>query len=115
MRLVVFLIVIFISACSSFSFPGVHKITIQQGNVITQSMVDQLRPGMSKSQVRFVLGNALIDDSLDANRWDYVYTLQIAGQKPLPRYMSLIFVDDRLSSFEGDYVPSSDETDAGSQ
>jgi outer membrane protein assembly factor BamE len=107
MRVVVFLIVIFVSACSSFRFPGVHKITIQQGNVITQTMVDQLRPGMTKNQVRYILGNAIIDDSLDINRWDYVYTLQIAGQKPLPRYMSLFFVDEKLSHFEGDYVPSS--------
>ncbi len=75
--------------------------------MITQTMVDQLRPGMTKNQVRYVLGNAIIDDSLDINRWDYVYTLQIAGQKPQPRYMSLFFVDEKLSHFEGDYVPSS--------
>jgi outer membrane protein assembly factor BamE len=112
MRVVVFLIVVLVSACSSFEFPGVHKITIQQGNVITQTMVDQLRPGMTKNQVGYVLGNAIVDDSLDIDRWDYVYTQQIGGQKPLLRYMSLFFVDEKLSHFEGDYVPSSQQANA---
>jgi outer membrane protein assembly factor BamE len=112
MRVIVFLMVILVSACSSFGFPGVHKVTIQQGNVITQAMVDQLRPGMTKNQVRFILGNAIVDDSLDMNRWDYIYTLQIAGQKPAPRYMSLFFADEKLVRFEGDYVPSSQQANA---
>jgi outer membrane protein assembly factor BamE len=95
------------SACSSFDFPGVHKITIQQGNVITQTMVDQLKPGMTKGQVRFILGNAIIDDSLEKDRWDYVYSVQLAGRIPTRRYMSLFFEDEKLTHFEGDYVPSS--------
>lgn len=98
-----------ISSCSSFSFPGVHKISIQQGNVITQKMVDKLKPGMTKSQVRFVLGNAIIDDSLDSERWDYIYSIQLAGQKPFTQSMSLHFIDNKLSHFEGDYLPSSEQ------
>jgi len=94
------------SACSSFNFPGVHRITIQQGNVITQTMVDQLRPGMTKNQVRFILGNAIIDDSLESERWDYVYTIQFGGLKPTQRHMSLFFVNEKLSHFEGDYAPT---------
>jgi len=107
MRFFVLIIVILMSACSSFDFPGVHKITIQQGNVITQTMVDQLKPGMTKGQVRFILGNAIIDDSLESDRWDYVYSVQLAGRVPTRRYMSLFFADEKLTHFEGDYVPSS--------
>ena len=61
----VILVLAFIAGCSTFRFPGVHRITVQQGNVITQQMVDKLKPGMTKSQVRFVLGNAVIDDQLN--------------------------------------------------
>lgn len=97
--------------CSSFQFPGVHRITVQQGNVITQQMIDKLKPGMTRSQVRFVLGNAVIDDQLDADRWDYVYSIQIAGGNPIRKVLTVYFLDDRLSYFEGDFVPS-DEYEA---
>ncbi len=106
-RLVVILLSLaMLSACSSFRFPGVHRITVQQGNVITQQMIDKLRPGMTKSQVRFVLGNPVVDDSLNVERWDYVYTIQLAGGPILKKYLSVFFVENRLSHFQGDYVPS---------
>lgn len=95
-----------LTACSTFRFPGVHRINIQQGNVITQQMIDKLRPGMTKSQVRFVLGNAVIDDALDADRWDYVYTIQVAGGDRIRRLLSVYFVEQRLSYFEGNFVPT---------
>lgn len=47
-------------ALAGCSFPGVYKIDIQQGNVVTQDMIDQLRPGMTRRQVRFIMGNPLI-------------------------------------------------------
>ena len=46
-------------ALAGCSFPGVYKIDIQQGNVVTQDMIDQLRPGMTRRQVRFIMGNPL--------------------------------------------------------
>ncbi len=103
------LIVIALPACSTFRFPGVHRITIQQGNVITQTMIDRLKPGMTRSQVRFVLGNPIIDDPLDQDRWDYVYSIQVAGGRRIQRELVLHFVDDRLSYFEGDYLPTSEK------
>lgn len=102
----ILLLALALSGCSTFRFPGVHRITIQQGNVITQQMIDKLRPGMTRSQVRFVLGNAVIDDGLDADRWDYVYTVQIAGGQQIRQLLSIYFVEDRLSYFEGDFLPS---------
>ncbi len=112
MRSIFILLMLVISGCSSYSFPGVHKITIQQGNVITQTMVDKLKPGMTKSQVRFVLGSAIVDDSLNRERWDYIYSIQLGGLTPISKYMSLYFVDDRLSHFEGDYLPTDQQRKA---
>ena len=105
----IFLIIILgvaLTGCSTLRFPGVHRINVQQGNVITQQMIDKLRPGMTKSQVRFVLGNAVIDDSLDVDRWDYIYTLSIAGGDQIRTKLSIYFVDERLSYFVGDFIPA---------
>lgn len=98
--------VILLSSCSTFHFPGVHKITIQQGNVVTQTMIDNLKPGMTRSQVRFVMGNPIIDDPLDQDRWNYFYSIQIAGGDTIRRKLQVYFVDDRLSYFEGDFAPT---------
>lgn len=95
-----------VAGCSSFRFPGVHRITVQQGNVITQQMIDKLKPGMTRSQVRFVLGNAVIDDQLDNDRWDYIYSIQIAGGASIKKVLTVYFVEDRLSYFVGDFVPA---------
>lgn len=104
--IIIFTLLAAVVACSSLRFPGVHRITIQQGNVITQQMIDKLRPGMTRRQVRFVLGNPVIDDSLDRDRWDYVYTIQIADNPRFQRLLSVYFVEERLSHFEGGYLPS---------
>jgi outer membrane protein assembly factor BamE len=101
-----------LSACSTSNFPGVHRLTIQQGNVITQSMIDKLKPGMTKSQVRYVLGNAVVDDSLVMNRWDYVYTVQIPGRPLVQKKLQIFFVEDRLSYFEGDWIPTDNKPEA---
>ncbi|MBQ75509.1 MAG: hypothetical protein CMQ20_10885 [Gammaproteobacteria bacterium] len=98
--------VLLVSSCSTFRFPGVHRISIQQGNVISQSMIDKLKPGMTKSQVRFVLGNPVIDDSLDQDQWDYIHTFHIAGGDVIRQKLALHFREDRLSYFEGDFLPS---------
>lgn len=98
-----------LSGCSTYHFPGVHRITIQQGNVVTQTMIDKLKPGMTKSQVRFVMGNPIIDDPLDKGRWNYFYSIQIAGGTVIRRNLQLYFVDGRLSYFEGDFAPTKEK------
>lgn len=103
------ILLVTLSACSTFRFPGVHRITIQQGNVISQSMIDKLKPGMTRSQVRFVLGNPIIDDALDQDRWDYYYSIQLAGGDPIRKKLQLFFVDERLSYFSGDFRPTSEQ------
>jgi outer membrane protein assembly factor BamE len=107
--------ILLISLCStllacnnigSMDFPGVYKISIPQGNVITQDMVDQLRPGMSKRQVTFVMGTPLVRDPFHQDRWDYIYSFQPGGGERGQERISVFFVDDQLVSFEGDFVPS---------
>ena len=87
-------------------FPGVYKISIPQGNIITQEMVDQLRPGMSKRQVIFVMGTPLVRDPYHQDRWDYIYSFQPGGGERGQEKITVFFVDDQLIRFEGDFVPT---------
>lgn len=96
------------SGCAGV-LPPVHKVSIQQGNVITQQMVDRLKPGMSRSQVEFVMGKAIVETPFDHDRWDYVYTLHRAGGARYQRSLSLYFENDRLSRFEGNFKPQKDD------
>ena len=93
----------------SMDFPGVYKIGIAQGNIITQDMVDQLRPGMSKRQVVFVMGTPLVRDPYHQDRWDYIYSFQPGGGVRGQERISVLFVDDELVSFTGDFVPTDTE------
>ena len=93
-------------ALAGCSFPGVYKIDIQQGNVVTQDMIDQLRPGMTRRQVRFIMGNPLLTDTFHADRWDYLYSLQPGGGERQQERVSVIFNgNDQLVSLSGDFKP----------
>ena len=81
-----------------------YKLDIPQGNVITQEMVDKLKPGMTRSQVRFVLGTPLVVDAFRDNRWDYAYTLQKGGKVVESRRVTILFDGDVLKSIEGNVV-----------
>lgn len=96
----------------SMDFPGVYKISIPQGNIITQEMVDQLRPGMTKRQVIFVMGTPLVRDPYHQDRWDYVYNFQPGGGERGQERLSVVFEDDQLVSFSGDFEPTPTETAA---
>ena len=96
----------------SMDFPGVYKISIPQGNIITQDMVDQLRPGMTKRQVIFVMGTPLVRDPYHQDRWDYVYNFQPGGGERGQERLSVVFEDDQLVSLSGDFEPTPAETAA---
>lgn len=103
-----------LSACGNFSsldFPGVYKIGIPQGNIITQEMVDQLRPGMTKRQVIFVMGTPLVRDPFNQDRWDYIYSFQPGGGERGQESISVFFEDDALIRFAGDFTPSTDSSE----
>ena len=82
---------------------AVYRIDVQQGNMITQEMVSQLRPQMTKDQVRFILGTPVLMDVFHANRWDYIYRMRRGGRSVETRKFSTIFDDDgRLIEVIGD-------------
>ena len=107
---IVMMSVLLAAGCSfkmpKLSIPRVHKITIQQGNVITQEMIDQLKPGMTRSQVAFVMGEPIFRNSFDETRWDYIYTVEVPGIYSDERRVSLYFDNDLLAYFTGDYAPT---------
>jgi outer membrane protein assembly factor BamE len=77
-----------------------HKIEIQQGNVVTQSQLEQLRPGLEQRQVRALLGTPLLNDPFHPDRWDYYYS-KSRGLEPLERYrLTLFFSGDTLLRVE---------------
>jgi len=84
-----------------------YRIDIQQGNYVTQDMVAKLKPGMSRSQVRFALGTPLIVDPFHTDRWDYVYTMQKGGKLVEQRTVTVVFKGDLLERIEGDVVAGS--------
>ena len=104
-KLFTLLSLLLLAGCSSV--PSLlYRIDVQQGNFITQEIVDKLNLGMTKSQVRFVLGSALISDPFHDNRWDYVYRLVQDGKLTEQRRLTVFFENDKLIRTEGDTLPS---------
>ena len=96
------------AACSmpKFAFPRVHKVTIQQGNVITQRMIDQLKPGMTRDQVAFVMGEPIFLNPFAEDRWDYIYSLEIPGVYKERKRLTVHFQNDLMTHFSGDFAPT---------
>ena len=98
------------TACSSpLSNLKPFKLEIQQGNVVTSKMLLQLRPGMTKSQVRYIMGSPLIADSFHGNRWDYIFQLRQAGKFTEQKRVVLEFETDLLKTVRGDVEPVAGE------
>ncbi|MBV1912164.1 MAG: outer membrane protein assembly factor BamE [Cycloclasticus sp.] len=90
------------------TLPGVYKIDVHQGNVVTQEMVDQLRPGMDKRQVRFLLGTPLLADPFHKDRWDYFYDLKKSGKQIKTERITVFFEADKLVNLSGNFKPSNE-------
>jgi outer membrane protein assembly factor BamE len=103
MRLLVSLLLTapFLGGC--FLVP--HKIDVQQGNFIDHTMLAKLKPEMTRSQVRFVLGTPLITDPFHPDRWDYVYLTGKAGSVRSQSRVTVVFEGDKLRRIEGDVIP----------
>lgn len=96
------LLALSLGACSFVGFPGVYKIDVEQGNIVTPEMVAQLKPSMSRRQVRFILGTPLLEDPFNQSRWDYPYVKR-NGQTVLSESRLAVFFDgDSLMKFETD-------------
>ena len=105
---------LFAAGCSSAPVPvpqfvKPYRMTIQQGNFVTRDMVEQLKPGMTKEQVRFILGTPLLTDIFHADRWDYTFYRDTPGAKREQRNFSVIFEDQKLARVVGDLLPEPGE------
>ncbi|MBN7795097.1 outer membrane protein assembly factor BamE [Parahaliea mediterranea] len=102
----------FLSGCGALGFPGVYRIDVEQGNLVDQEMVDQLQPGMSRRQVRFILGTPLVEDPFNAARWDYPYVIRNGEEVIRKAQVTVRFDGDSLSEISGDYLPEWARDDA---
>ena len=106
------LLSLLLAACSSYPrILNEYKIDVQQGNVLTQDMVSQLRPGLTKDQVRFILGTPMLQDMFHANRWDYVYRLQkgSTGEVEMRKFSTFFDANNRLVRVAGDVTAATAE------
>jgi outer membrane protein assembly factor BamE len=94
-----------LGGCSIGDWSPIHRIDVQQGNVITQDAVNQLTPGMSRRQVQYVMGSPMITDVFHKNRWDYIYRMQPGEGKATEQHVTLFFKGDSLASISGSMHP----------
>ena len=97
------------SGCSSINI-GPHRIDVQQGNALDQENVARLKPGLNRSQVRFLLGTPLIVDPFRTDRWDYVYVFYKAGKLAEQKRITLFFDGETLARIEGDLPVATPDT-----
>jgi outer membrane protein assembly factor BamE len=84
-----------------------YRLEVRQGNVVTPEMIQLLKPGMTRNQVRFALGTPLIADPFHRERWDYVYLYKAHAQAPPElRRLTVVFDGERLERVEGDLAPA---------
>jgi outer membrane protein assembly factor BamE len=95
-------------ALAALSASGcVYKMSIQQGNYLVTDSVAQLKEGMTRSQVRFLLGTPMVPVAFDDSRWDYYYFFSSrVYRQPLKRRLTVYFQDERVQRFENQGVPT---------
>lgn len=98
------LAVLMLSGCISHLRP--YKMDIRQGNFVTQDMRDKLRLGMTRQQVRYVLGTPLLNDAFHGDRWDYVYSMAKHGEVVEKQLMTLYFESDNLTRIADAAMPA---------
>ncbi|MDP2694547.1 MAG: outer membrane protein assembly factor BamE [Gallionella sp.] len=107
MRITLVLLSTLLASCSYLSSPVLspYKMDIRQGNYITPEMREKLKLGMSKQQVRYVLGTPMISDAFHSNRWDYVYRLEQRGELVEKQRLTLYFEGDNLARMDDGSQP----------
>ncbi len=108
-----------LGGCSSFNEPASlkgfiafvspYKPDVVQGNVVTTEQITQVKPGMSRVQVKELLGSPLITDPFHGDRWDYVFTLKRQGFDDQQRSFVVLFEKDQVLKIEAPVLPSEDE------
>ena len=83
----------------------IYRIDIQQGNLLEESVIDQVEIGMTRSQVQFLLGSPMVEDSFHPDRWDYTYYFQAGrSQDIVRRWFIVYFENDRVTDYEKNAV-----------
>lgn len=83
-----------------------YKVEVVQGNVVTREQAAFLKPGMSRAEVRDIIGSPLLADVFHADRWDYVFSIRRQGATAQQRKVTLVFKGDRLQDIQADELPS---------
>ena len=99
-----------LSGCSGELFT-IHKIDVQQGNAVEVDKVEQLSIGMTKEQVRFLLGSPMLTDVFHPERWDYVYFLTPGYGEQERRHVSIIFNGDKVTEIVKSGIPAATDED----
>jgi outer membrane protein assembly factor BamE len=103
---------ILLATSALFASGCVYKMNIQQGNYLVPASVSQLKEGMTRSQVRFLLGTPMVPDAFDESRWDYYYYFESQKIKaPLKRRLTVYFADDKVARYENQGVPTQADLD----
>ena len=96
-----------IFVCSFLAGCGlVYKIDVQQGNYVTEDLVAKLKPGMTKAEVKLLLGTPLLADVFHANRWDYYFSSVKRGKSTERKRFTVTFQDDKVVEFTGQVQPA---------
>jgi len=93
-----------------FSLTGCYRTPVQQGNILKQEDIDEVKPGMTKQQVAIILGTPTIADPFNQDRWDYINTYKTKGKFKKLKKFSLFFENNNLVKTEGNYFPNKDES-----
>jgi len=86
--------------------PLMYRQEIQQGNIVTQEMINKLHPGMARRQVKYIMGTPILVDVFHQDRWDYFYSVKKGSRNLIQERVSLYFKDDKLTKIEGDFRPT---------
>ncbi len=92
-----------------FGFITPYRITVQQGNFVSQEMASQLKEGMTREQVRFLLGTALLTDMFHEDRWDYPFRLQKPNGEVVTSKLAIYFKNNTVEKFDGGVLPTEKE------
>lgn len=114
MRYSLILITLLLASCGNFSVPkpAIYKMDIRQGNYVTAEMLDKVKLGMTRAQVRYALGTPMISDIFHGNRWDYVYRLEHQREVVEQQRLTVYFEGDNLVRLDDSVLRAKPESAA---
>lgn len=101
-RLIPIFCILLVAGCSNLRFPGVYRIDIPQGNFVTPEMLDELRPGMSREEVRFVLGPPALRSPFSPDKWYYLLDYEPGKGETVEQEIVVHFEDGQFARREGE-------------